>query len=142
MSCGLSYARRPRVGVFVFLRARLEGQYQLSPLHSFFSLNTLLSCTIPHLSAKHCFLEAGNGAEISFIEFNDSVEGTPGVTYPSVMTKPVAIAGHHHMAYRCESLEQMKALRWVSELYLGVLPCVSCSLLFLAASSVSCHSAA
>mmetsp|Transcript_484 Transcript_484/g.611 ORF Transcript_484/g.611 Transcript_484/m.611 type:complete len:222 (-) Transcript_484:1123-1788(-) len=57
--------------------------------------------------AKHCFLEAGNGNEISFVEFQDP---QPSQNPPSFFQVwPVGM--HHHMAYRCESLEQLHALR-------------------------------
>jgi len=57
--------------------------------------------------AKHCFLEAGNGNEISFVEFQDPV---PNQNPPSFF-QPWPIGMHHHMAYRCESLEQLQKLR-------------------------------
>lgn len=57
--------------------------------------------------AKHCFLEAGNGNEISFVEFQDP---EPSQNPPSFFQVwPVGM--HHHMAYRCESLEQLHQLR-------------------------------
>jgi glyoxylase I family protein len=57
--------------------------------------------------AKHCFLEAGNGNEISFVEFQDP---QPSKNPPSFFQVwPVGM--HHHMAYRCETLDQLHALR-------------------------------
>ena len=57
--------------------------------------------------AKHCFLEAGNGNEISFVEFQDPM---PSVNPPSFFQVwPVGM--HHHMAYRCETEEQLMQLR-------------------------------
>ena len=57
--------------------------------------------------AKHCFLEAGNGNEISFVEFNDPEPNANPASF--FTTWPVG--SHHHMAYRCETLEQLHALR-------------------------------
>jgi catechol-2,3-dioxygenase len=57
--------------------------------------------------AKHCFLEAGNGNELSFVEFQDPV---PSMNPPSFF-QPWPIGMHHHMAFRCESMEQLLALR-------------------------------
>mmetsp|Transcript_15130 Transcript_15130/g.26605 ORF Transcript_15130/g.26605 Transcript_15130/m.26605 type:complete len:221 (+) Transcript_15130:2128-2790(+) len=57
--------------------------------------------------AKHCFLEAGNGNEISFVEFQDP---QPNQNPPSFFQVwPVGM--HHHMAYRCETLEQLHEMR-------------------------------
>ncbi|KAH9256101.1 hypothetical protein BASA81_005877 [Batrachochytrium salamandrivorans] len=57
--------------------------------------------------AKHCFLEAGNGNEISFVEFQDP---QPSVNPPSFFQVwPVGM--HHHMAYRCETEEQLIKMR-------------------------------
>jgi len=57
--------------------------------------------------AKHCFLEAGNGNEISFVEFQ---EPEPNRNPPSFFQVwPVGM--HHHMAYRCETLDQLKTMR-------------------------------
>lgn len=58
-------------------------------------------------SAKHCFLEAGNGNEISFVEFDEPVESVNPPSFFQVW--PVGM--HHHMAYRCESEAQLMALR-------------------------------
>lgn len=57
--------------------------------------------------AKHCFLEAGNGNEISFVEFQEPEESKNPPSFFQVW--PVGM--HHHMAYRCESLEQLHQLR-------------------------------
>ena len=46
--------------------------------------------------AKHCFLEAGNGNEISFVEFQDPQESQNPASFFQVW--PVGM--HHHMAYR------------------------------------------
>ena len=82
--------------------------------------------------AKHAFLEAGNGNEISFVEFQDPL---PSVNPPSFFQVwPIGCVGaelrettctttrltlaplksrrmHHHMAYRCETKEQIYKLR-------------------------------
>ena len=58
--------------------------------------------------AKHCFLEAGNGNEISFVEFTQNPEPNRN---PKSFFQVWPVGMHHHMAYRCESLEQLKALR-------------------------------
>jgi len=57
--------------------------------------------------AKHCFLEAGNGAELSFVEFTgESKEPV------SIAINAVADPGtQHHFAFKCDSMEQMHALR-------------------------------
>lgn len=57
--------------------------------------------------AKHCFLEAGNGNEISFVEFQDP---QPSVNPPSFF-QVWPIGMHHHMAYRCETEEQLIKMR-------------------------------
>ena len=57
--------------------------------------------------AKHCFLEAGNGNEISFVEFQDPVSSVNPPSFFQVW--PVGM--HHHMAYRCETEEQLMQLR-------------------------------
>ena len=57
--------------------------------------------------AKHCFLEAGNGNEISFVEFQEPQPSQNPASFFQVW--PIGM--HHHMAYRCETLDQLKALR-------------------------------
>eukprot|EP00658_Telonema_sp_P-2_P023457 TRINITY_DN19400_c0_g1_i9.p1 TRINITY_DN19400_c0_g1~~TRINITY_DN19400_c0_g1_i9.p1 ORF type:complete len:244 (+),score=67.50 TRINITY_DN19400_c0_g1_i9:161-892(+) len=57
--------------------------------------------------AKHCFLEAGNGNEISFVEFTDPKPSTNPPSFFTVWPE----GSHHHMAYRCETLEQLHKLR-------------------------------
>merc|ERR1712070_675576 len=57
--------------------------------------------------AKHCFLEAGNGNEISFVQFDDPKDSVNPKSFFTVW--PVGM--HHHMAYRCDTLEQMHRLR-------------------------------
>ena len=53
--------------------------------------------------AKHCFLEAGNGAELSFVEFaTTDKNGTPSNDRPGQQ---------HHFAFKCDSMEQLIALR-------------------------------
>jgi catechol 2,3-dioxygenase-like lactoylglutathione lyase family enzyme len=59
--------------------------------------------------AKHCFLEAGNGNEISFVEFNEDIK-LPNINPASFFTV-WPVGSHHHMAYRCETLEQLNKLR-------------------------------
>lgn len=61
--------------------------------------------------AKHCFLEGGNGCEISFVEFSKPMKGQPGVSYPENPAGESPIGTHHHMAYRAETLEQLYNLR-------------------------------
>jgi len=57
--------------------------------------------------AKHCFLEAGNGNEISFVEFQDPVDSVNPPSFFQVW--PIGM--HHHMAYRCETEEQLNKMR-------------------------------
>jgi catechol 2,3-dioxygenase-like lactoylglutathione lyase family enzyme len=57
--------------------------------------------------AKHCFLECGNGNELSFVEFNNPI---PSMNPPSFF-QPWPIGMHHHMAFRCETMDQLLALR-------------------------------
>lgn len=61
--------------------------------------------------AKHCFLDCGNGCELSFIEFSEPVEGIPGVSYPPKNNMPSPIGTHHHMAFRARSLTHLHNLR-------------------------------
>ena len=58
--------------------------------------------------AKHCFLEAGNNNEISFVEFQDGA--MPSVN-PKSFFQPWPVAMMHHMAYRCETEEQLLKMR-------------------------------
>jgi len=58
--------------------------------------------------AKHCFLEAGNGNELSFVQFQDGP--LPNQNPPSFF-QVWPIASHHHLAFRCETKEQLLALR-------------------------------
>jgi catechol 2,3-dioxygenase-like lactoylglutathione lyase family enzyme len=51
--------------------------------------------------AKHCFMEAGNGAELSFVEFKDEDLAKPTTGSPG---------SQHHFAFKCDSVEQMDAL--------------------------------
>ena len=57
--------------------------------------------------AKHCFFEAGNGNEISFVEFQDPKKPVVPASFFTVWP----VGTHHHMAYRVETLEQLHALR-------------------------------
>ena len=57
--------------------------------------------------AKHLFLECGGGNELSFVEFQDPI---PNQNPPSFF-QPWPIASHHHMAFRCETKEQLLRLR-------------------------------
>lgn len=61
--------------------------------------------------AKHCFIEAGNGSEISFVEFSETVEGVPGVSFPVNSGSTSPVGSHHHMAYKADSLAQLYRLR-------------------------------
>lgn len=57
--------------------------------------------------AKHCFLEAGNGNELSFVEFQDPEASRSPPSFFQVW--PVGM--QHHLALRVESLAQLHALR-------------------------------
>ena len=57
--------------------------------------------------AKHCFLDAGNGNEISFVEFQDPMPNVNPPSFFQVWNQGMM----HHLAYRCESLEQLKNMR-------------------------------
>jgi catechol 2,3-dioxygenase-like lactoylglutathione lyase family enzyme len=61
--------------------------------------------------AKHCFLDAGNGNEISFVEFSQPKAGTPGISYPATNASESPVTTLHHMAYRVETLDQLYAIR-------------------------------
>ena len=67
----------------------------------------LLNNTPGIRGAKHCFLEAGNGNEISFVEFQEPLASKN----PASFFQPWPIGMHHHTAYRCETEEQLQALR-------------------------------
>ena len=61
--------------------------------------------------AKHCFLEAGNGSEISFVQFENAREGVSGEAFAPAANGFSPIGSHHHMAYRCETMEQLLEIR-------------------------------
>ncbi|KAH9247041.1 hypothetical protein BASA81_015393 [Batrachochytrium salamandrivorans] len=60
--------------------------------------------------AKHCFLDAGNGTQLSFVEFQDDHPGVQGVSYPSSSGES-AITSLHHMAFKAKSLEELYELK-------------------------------
>eukprot|EP00932_Pfiesteria_piscicida_P003184 SRR837773.13096.p1 GENE.SRR837773.13096~~SRR837773.13096.p1 ORF type:complete len:162 (-),score=55.18 SRR837773.13096:150-635(-) len=57
--------------------------------------------------AKHCFLDAGNGNEISFVEFQDPQDSVNPPSFFQVWPQGMM----HHIAYRCETLEQLHRMR-------------------------------
>lgn len=63
------------------------------------------------VDAKHAFLDAGNGMEISFVEFAQPRAGVPGVSFPERNSTDSPITTLHHFAYRAESLGQLYAIR-------------------------------
>jgi len=64
------------------------------------------------LGAKHCFMEAGNGFEISFVEFDNPIPPQEGVSQPrSHIDSAIPWGGMVHMAYQCTSLEHLRDMR-------------------------------
>merc|ERR1719453_2019810 len=63
--------------------------------------------------AKHCFLEAGNGAELSFVEFTgDNMQSSEVLANKDISPMHVAAPGEqHHFAFKCDNMDQMHALR-------------------------------
>ena len=61
--------------------------------------------------AKHCFLDAGNGTEISFVEFNDARPGVPGVSFPASNTTDSPTTTLHHLALKVDTLDQLYRVR-------------------------------
>ena len=59
-------------------------------------------------NAKHIFFELGNNNELSFVHFGD--DSIPSMNPPSFF-QPWPIGMHHHMAFRCETEEQLMKLR-------------------------------
>mmetsp|Transcript_70788 Transcript_70788/g.188198 ORF Transcript_70788/g.188198 Transcript_70788/m.188198 type:complete len:210 (-) Transcript_70788:109-738(-) len=70
-------------------------------------------------AAKHCFLEAGNGFEISFVQVDDPPPraAEPGVEIPRNLQmglddgRQMPGGTLAHVALRCRDLEELKALR-------------------------------
>ena len=54
---------------------------------------------------------AGNGAEISFVEFAEPQEGTPGVSRPEWNNSESPIGTQHHLSFKTDSLEHLYKLR-------------------------------
>ena len=67
--------------------------------------------------AKHCFLEAGNGAEISFVQFAPGTEAAAAndaggdVASKGASYYPTAVGQQHHFAFRCATKAQFLAMR-------------------------------
>ena len=60
---------------------------------------------------KHAFLEAGNGNEISFMQFGAPAAGAPGTSWPAYEQGECPVATQHHLAYAASSLAHLRALR-------------------------------
>ena len=62
--------------------------------------------------ASHCFIEAGKDAYVSFVQIKDvNVEPVYGVSHAIDTAHPVAGGAMQHMAFGCDSLEEMLTLR-------------------------------
>ena len=62
--------------------------------------------------AKHCFLEAGNGSELSFVEFPPGHPSYCDENGQSSRPMDDTNVGHqHHFAFRCSTMEELLAMR-------------------------------
>ena len=62
--------------------------------------------------ASHCFIEAGKDSYVSFVQIQDvHVDPVYGVSHAVDSAHPVAGGAMQHMAFNCDSMEEMLALR-------------------------------
>lgn len=62
--------------------------------------------------ASHCFLEAGKDCFLSFVQMEgDGVEPVYGVSHPTDNTGTVAGGAMQHIAFSCDTFEEMMDLR-------------------------------
>jgi len=62
--------------------------------------------------ASHCFLNAGPDSFVSFVQIkNSKVEPVLGVSHAADTAGPVAGGAMQHMALKCDSMDEMLALR-------------------------------
>ena len=62
--------------------------------------------------ASHCFIEAGKDSYVSFVQIKDvNVEPVLGISHAADVSGPVAGGAMQHIAFKCDSVEEMLQLR-------------------------------